>query len=75
MLIPMDGRYVTRGTRRFAGRFASFAGRFANVSRVSHRGVRTFHAPFAAFRACLRGKLFARYRESADFYPPAKFAI
>ena len=44
--IPMDGHYVTRRTRRFTGRFACFAGRFAKVSRVSHRGVRTFHAPF-----------------------------
>ena len=62
-----------RGTfREFRGRFREgFASFTQGSTHVSH----TFHAPFAAFRACLPGKLFARYREPADFHPPAKFAI
>jgi hypothetical protein len=32
----MDGQYVTRGTRRFAGRFAKLRGRFTDVSQVFH---------------------------------------
>ena len=47
---PMDGRCVTRGTRRFAGRFAKLRGRFAGISQVSHRALRTYHTHFTAFR-------------------------
>ena len=54
---PMDGRYVTRGTRRFAGLFAKLRGRSADVSQVSYRALRTYHSShtfhsqrFAAFR-------------------------
>ena len=63
----------------FRGTFREFRGTFregfASFTQGSTHVSRTFHAPFAAFRACLPGKLFARYREPADFHPPAKFAI
>ena len=49
-LCAMDGQYVTRGTRRFAGRFAKLRGRFADVSQVSHRALRTYHTYFTEFR-------------------------
>jgi hypothetical protein len=54
---PMDGRCVTRGTRRFAGRFAKLRGRFAKlrgrfavILQVSHRALHTYHTHFTAFR-------------------------
>ena len=63
----------------FRGTFREFRGTFregfASFTQGSTHVSRTFHARFAAFRACLPGKLFARYREPADFHPPAKFAI
>ena len=75
MLIPMDGRYVTRGTRRFAGRFASFAGRsrtfrefhtgeYARFTHLSRRFAHVSGASYLLVTANLRTD-----------HPPAKFAI